>query len=334
MKKWIYIALAALALVAIAAYFVFSVVARNEEDAYIYIDRDDTYDSVLTKVEDVVHPASLFSFKVLASLKNYDEHIRTGRYRVEPGMSMTELFRDLRNHNEVPVNLVVPARRELHDWVGKVAAQLMMDSVELSEAVATLPCIEAGGRKALPVEIIPNTYEVYWDTSAEKLVERMKTEYDRFWTDERKQKAKAQGLTQLEVSTLASIVDSESAYDPEKPRIAGLYLNRLRKGMLLQSDPTVIFAVGDFTIRRVLNEHLRIESPFNTYRTKGLPPGPIRIPSISALDAVLNAEQNDYLYMCAKEDFSGSHNFAKTYGEHLQNARRYINELNKRGIKR
>lgn len=334
MKRWIYIALAALALVAIAAYFVFSVVARNEEDAYIYIDRDDTYDSVLTKVEDVVHPASLFSFKVLASLKNYDEHIRTGRYRVEPGMSMTELFRDLRNHNEVPINLVVPARRELHDWVGKVAAQLMVDSAELSKAVATLPCIEAAGRKALPVEIIPNTYEVYWDMSAEKFVERMQTEYNRFWTDERKEKAKKQGLTQLEVSTLASIVDSESAYDPEKPRIAGLYLNRLRKGMLLQSDPTVIFAVGDFTIRRVLNEHLRTESPFNTYRVKGLPPGPIRIASVAGLDAVLNAEKNDYLYMCAKEDFSGSHNFATTYSEHLQNARRYINELNKRGIKR
>lgn len=334
MKRWIYIIVAALALVAIAAYFVFSVSARNEEDAYIYIDRDDTIDSVYSKVEEVAHPSSLLGFKALASLKKYDEHIRTGRYRVEPGMTMTQLFRDLRNHNEVPINLVVPARRELHDWVGKVATQLMMDSVELSEAVATLPCVEAGGRKALPVEIIPNTYEVYWDMSAEKLVERMQTEYKRFWTDERLQKAKDKGLTQLEVSTLASIVDSESAYDPEKPRIAGLYLNRLHKGMLLQSDPTVIFAVGDFTIRRVLNEHLRTESPFNTYRVKGLPPGPIRIASVAGLDAVLNAEQNEYLYMCAKEDFSGSHNFATTYGEHLQNARRYINELNKRGIKR
>ena len=334
MKRWIYIIVAALALVAIAAYFVFSVSARNEEDAYIYIDRDDTIDSVYAKVEEVAHPSSLLGFKALASLKKYGEHIRTGRYRVEPGMTMTQLFRDLRNHNEVPINLVVPARRELHDWVGRVAAQLMMDSVELSEAVATLPCVEAGGRKALPVEIIPNTYEVYWDMSAEKLVERMQTEYKRFWTDERLQKAKDKGLTQLEVSTLASIVDSESAYDPEKPRIAGLYLNRLHKGMLLQSDPTVIFAVGDFTIRRVLNEHLRTESPFNTYRVKGLPPGPIRIASVAGLDAVLNAEQNDYLYMCAKEDFSGSHNFATTYGEHLQNARRYINELNKRGIKK
>ena len=330
----LYIIVAALALVVIAAYFVLSISARNEETAYIYIDRDDTIDSVYAKVDEAAHPSSLFGFKTLASLKKYGEHIRTGRYAVEPGMTMTQLFRDLRNHNEVPINLVVPARRELHDWVGRVAAQLMVDSVELSEAVATLHCVEADGRKALPVEIIPNTYEVYWDMSAEKFVERLQTEYNRFWTDERKQKAKDKGLSQLEVSTLASIVDSESAYDPEKPRIAGLYLNRLHKGMLLQSDPTVIFAVGDFTIRRVLNEHLRTESPFNTYRVKGLPPGPIRIASVAGLDAVLNAEQNDYLYMCAKEDFSGSHNFATTYSEHLQNARRYINELNKRGIKR
>lgn len=334
MKKTAYIIVAALALVAIAAYFVFSVSARNAETAYLYIDRDDTLDSVYVKVEATAQPSSMLGFQTLASLKGYGDHIRTGRYAVEPGTSMVSLFRDLRNHNEVPIQLVVPSRRELHDWVGKVAAQLMIDSLELSDAVAALSCVEAGGRKALPVEIIPNTYEVYWDTSAEKLVERLQTEYQRFWTDERKQKAQQQGLSQLEVSTLASIIDSETAYEPEKARVAGLYLNRLRQGMLLQSDPTVIFAVGDFTIRRVLNEHLQTESPFNTYRTKGLPPGPIRIPSISALDAVLNAEQNDYLYMCAKEDFSGSHNFAKTYGEHLQNARRYINELNKRGIKR
>lgn len=334
MKKYAYIILAALALLAIAAYFVFSLSARNSETAYLYIDRDDNIDSIYAKVEATAQPRSLISFKMMAMLKNYDEHIRTGRYAIQPDMTMVQLFRDLRNHNEVPIQLVVPSRRELHDWVGKVATQLMIDSLELSEAVNLLPCVEAEGRKALPEQIIPNTYEVYWDTSAERLVERLQTEYNRFWTEERKQKAKAKGLTQLQVSTLASIVDSESAYDPEKPRIAGLYLNRLRKGMLLQSDPTVIFAVGDFTIRRVLNEHLQTESPFNTYRVKGLPPGPIRIPSVAGLDAVLNAEQNDYLYMCAKEDFSGSHNFATTYGEHLQNARRYINELNKRGIKR
>ena len=334
MKKFFYIIGAALALVAIAAYFILNISVRNTETEYIYIDRDDTIDSVYAKVETAAQPQSMLGFQFLVVLKDYEENIRTGRYAVSPQMTMTQLFRDLRNHNEVPMNLVVPARRELQDWVGRVAAQLMMDSLELSDAIAVLPCVEAGGGKALPVEIIPNTYEVYWDTSAEKLVKRMKTEYERFWTQERKGKAQQKGLTQLEVSTLASIVDSESAYDPEKPRIAGLYLNRLHRGMLLQSDPTVIFAVGDFSIRRVLNEHLQTESPFNTYKVKGLPPGPIRIPTISALDAVLNAESNDYLYMCAKEDFSGSHNFAVTYGEHLQNARRYINELNKRGIKR
>lgn len=334
MKKIVYIILAAMALIAIAACFVLTLSTQNAETDYLYVDRDDDIDSVYAKVEQTAQPATMLSFRILTKLKGYDGHIRTGRYAVEPGMSIMQLFRDLRNHNEVPIMLTVPARRQLGDWVGHVSAQLMLDSVELAEAVAAMPCVEADGRKALPEQIIPNTYEVYWDTSAEKLVERLQTEYQRFWTDERKQKAKAQGLSLLEVSTLASIIDSETAYEPEKPRIAGLYLNRLRKGMLLQSDPTVIFAVSDFSIRRVLNEHLRTESPFNTYRVHGLPPGPIRIPTISALEAVLNAEHNDYIYMCAKEDFSGSHNFAVSYSEHMQNARKYINELNKRGIKK
>jgi len=180
---------------------------------------------------------------------------------------------------------------------------------------------------------IPNTYEMYWDVSAENLVERLHKEHQTFWNEERKGKAQALGMNENQVATLASIVDSESAYNPEKPRIAGLYLNRMKKGMSLQSDPTVIFALGDFTIRRVLNKHLTIDSPYNTYKYKGLPPGPIRIPSIAGLDAVLNHEDNNYIYMCAKEDFSGSHNFAVTYSEHQANARRYVKALNERGIK-
>ena len=181
--------------------------------------------------------------------------------------------------------------------------------------------------------MIPNTYEMYWDVSADNFLLRMKKENDNFWNKERQTKAQTLGLNANQVATLASIVDSESAYNPEKPRIAGLYINRIKKGMLLQSDPTVIYAIGDFTIRRVLNRHLEADSPYNTYKYKGLPPGPIRIPSIAGLDAVLNHENNNYLYMCAKEDFSGSHNFAVTYAEHQANARRYVKALNERGIK-
>jgi UPF0755 protein len=168
--------------------------------------------------------------------------------------------------------------------------------------------------------------------SIDDFVQRMVEENKRFWSEGRLQKANALGMSKEEVVTLASIVDSETANNGEKPRVAGLYINRLKKGMLLQSDPTVIFATKDFTIRRVLNHHLQTESPYNTYKYKGLPPGPIRIPSIAGIDAVLNYEKHNYIYMCAKEDFSGTHNFASTYRAHLANARRYTKALTARGI--
>ena len=172
----------------------------------------------------------------------------------------------------------------------------------------------------------------YWDVSAENLVQRMKKENDNFWNDTRKEKARQLGLTANQVATLASIVDSESAYNPEKPRIAGLYLNRMKKGMLLQSDPTVIYALGDFTIRRILNNMLSVDSPYNTYRYAGLPPGPICLPSTASIDAVLKNKKTDYLFFCAKEDFSGRHNFATTSIEHSSNAKRFHKALNNRNI--
>jgi UPF0755 protein len=180
---------------------------------------------------------------------------------------------------------------------------------------------------------IPNTYEVYWNTPAEKLIERMKREYDVFWNNDRRRKAENIRLTPIEVSILASIVEEETAAPDEYPIVAGLYLNRLYKGMMLQADPTVKFAVGDFSLRRILNRHLEVDSPYNTYMYAGLPPGPIRIPSPKSIDAVLNHTVHNYLYMCAKEDFSGRHNFAVTLKEHNKNAEKYRAELNRRGIK-
>ena len=179
---------------------------------------------------------------------------------------------------------------------------------------------------------IPNTYEVYWNLSAEKLMQRMKREYDAFWTPARLSKAKAVGLTPIEVAVLASIVEEETAAADEYPVVAGLYINRLRRGIPLQADPTVKFAVGDFTLRRILFEHLKVDSPYNTYKHTGLPPGPLRVPSTRSIDAVLNYMKHNYLYMCAKEDFSGRHNFARTLAEHNRNARRYQAELNRRGF--
>ncbi|MNL18966.1 putative aminodeoxychorismate lyase [compost metagenome] len=179
---------------------------------------------------------------------------------------------------------------------------------------------------------IPNTYEMYWNVTAMDFFDRMHKEYEKFWNDDRKQKAAALNLSPIQVSILASIVDAEALYDKEMPIIAGLYLNRLNKGILLQADPTVIFANNDFTVKRVTNSLLRVDSRYNTYKYAGLPPGPIMMPSINAIDAVLNREKNDYIYMCAKEDFSGYHNFAVTVQEHERNAKKYRDALNKRNI--
>lgn len=293
----------------------------------IYIDRDDTADSVRAK------SALGWRWDCYGTLMSYK--IRTGRYRVTPGTTCLGLYRQLRNGTQEPMRLVIPTARTMQQLAARLAPSLMVDSAEIASALTdSIYCADRGYTLAtIPALIIPDTYEVYWDTSVDKLVDRLVREHDRFWNDERKAKAKAVGLKEEEVATLASIVDSETANNDEKPMIAGLYLNRLHTGMPLQADPTVVFAVGDFSIRRVLNIHLQTDSPYNTYRYAGLPPGPIRVASIAGLDAVLNHAKHNYLYMCAKEDFSGTHNFAATYPEHLKNARKYTKALNARGIK-
>ena len=288
-----------------------------EESTYLYIDTDDDVDSVAQKVERQTKPESMRVFHLYAGLLNLKDKIRTGRYEVTPDLSMLNLIRNIRNHNEKPIMLVVPSTRTMDQMAGKLANQLMADSASIAQYLNDESNMKALGytKESLPGIFIPNTYEVYW-----KLKEV--SEYA------------GEKMTKEKVITLASIVDSETANNGEKPTIAALYMNRLRKQMALQSDPTVIFAVGDFTIRRVLHEHLKVESPYNTYRNIGLPPGPIRVPSIAGIDAVLDHDKNGYIYMCAKEDFSGTHNFAVTYGEHLLNAARYVKALNERGIKR
>lgn len=188
-------------------------------------------------------------------------------------------------------------------------------------------------REGYPAAFLPDSYEFYWSDPATKVVSKLVDVRNQFWTDERRQKAKTLGLTPVEVATVASIIEEETAKKDEKPKVARLYLNRIAKGMPLQADPTVKFAVGDFSLRRIKGEHLKADSPYNTYRSRGLPPGPIRIPERTAIDDVLNAPVHPYLYMCAKEDFSGYHNFAEDYATHMANARRYQSALNARGIK-
>ena len=332
-KKFLWLIGILAAIVAGATLFVYSLISAKApsgdegQGRLIYIDRDDNLDSLKAKSE--------LGWRWDIYNKVFSIHPRTGRYHVLPEMTCLQLYRLLRNGTQEPMNLVVPTARTMDKLASVLSQSLMVDSAEIAQALTdSTYCADRGYTTAtIPALFIPNTYEVYWDIPVDKLVERMEKENNRFWTAERKAKAEAIGLNHEQVATLASIVDEETANDGEKPMIAGLYLNRLRIGMNLQADPTVKFAVGDFSLRRILNKHLLVESPYNTYRVAGLPPGPIRVASIAGLDAVLNHAEHDYLYMCAKEDFSGTHNFARTLSEHYQNARRYVRALNERGIK-
>ena len=302
---------------------------------YLYIDADDTADSVYSKLSGACSEQGMKGLKRLASYNDYGQHLRTGRYAIEPGQQALDVFRMLRNGQQTPVMLTVPEVRTMDRMAAKLSAKLMLDSASLASALCSQDYCQQLGYDTATIAclFVPNTYEVYWNVSLDGLMQRMKREHDAYWNAERKQKAAAQGLTPNEVATLASIIDEETANNAEKPMIAGMYLNRLKRGMLLQADPTVKFALKDFTLQRILNRHLEVESPYNTYIYAGLMPGPIRVPSVQALEAVLNPAQHDYLYMCAKEDFSGTHNFARTLSEHMQNARRYQQALNKLGIK-
>lgn len=339
---WVWTVLCCLVIVALAwAWWLYRSGFCLSDPTYIYIDADDNVDSIAQKVECQANPESMRVFHLYAGLLNLKDKIRTGRYEVTSDHTMLNLIRDIRNHNEKPVMLVVPSTRTMDAMAGKLANQLMVDSASLAQYLQNETNIRALGytKESLPGLFIPNTYEVYWDVSIEKLMERFQRENVAFWNEERLGKLKevsqyaGETMTKEKVITLASIVDSETANNGEKPIIAALYMNRMRKPMPLQSDPTVIFAIGDFTIRRVLLDQLKVDSPYNTYRNLGLPPGPIRVPSIAGIDAVLNHDKNDYIYMCAKEDFSGTHNYAVSYAEHLRNAARYTKALNERGIK-
>ena len=271
----------------------------------------------------------------IARYMQYDQHLHTGRYAINPGEGAFAVLRRLRNGQQSPVRLTIPEARTTNRLAAILAGKLMLDSAAIATALAdSAICAQAGyDTCTIPCMFVADTYEVYWNISIDKLIERMKREHDKFWNEERRTKAQQAGLTPEEVCTLASIVDEETANLAEKPMIAGMYINRLKQNMPLQADPTIKFALKDFALKRIYRKMLDTDSPYNTYRNTGLPPGPIKIASSDGIDAVLNHEHHDYLYMCAKEDFSGTHNFAHSYKEHLDNAARYAKALNQRGIK-
>jgi len=318
-------------------FYVQSVVSAGfgiDQTVYIEIDESKNYNDVLRQIEQKARVESLSKFEKVSDFLDYPSVIKSGRYAITPQMTVLEAVRLLKSGSQTPVKLKFNNIRTKEDLAERISQQLMMSKDELLTVLNDPSfCQKYGFNENTIISMfIPNTYDVYWNTSMSKFMDRMHLEYKSFWTDKRKEKAQALNLSPVEVSVLASIVEEECYFTDEYPVVAGLYLNRLKKGMKLQADPTVKFSVGDFAIKRVLNRHLEVDSPYNTYIYFGLPPGPIRNPSIKGIDSVLNYNRNDYLYMCAKEDFSGRHNFAKTHAEHDRNRIRYQAELNKRKI--
>lgn len=275
------------------------------------------------------------AFDLYARRLHLEEHFKPGHYQLEEGMNIIEIVRMIKLGLQTPVHITMNNVKISAHLAAKLAPQLDADSAELMAAFTSKELAREVGFDSLTLfsMFLPNTYEVWWTSSPEELVRRMKREYDRFWNEDRDAKRKRSGLSRLEVMTLASIVYEETRKADEMPRVAGVYLNRLKKGMPLQADPTIKYAMQNFTLRRILHKHLKYPSPYNTYINKGLPPSPICMPGREAVEAVLNFETHDYLYFCARPTFDGYHNFARTYSEHLKNARAYSAELNRRKIR-
>lgn len=303
-------------------------------NAFIYIPNNATYSEVIDLLKFEKLLSNVNSFEWVAKIKGYDNTVKGGRYKILPDMSNNQIINMLRAGLQAPVSLTFNNIRTKEQLASKISNKIDVDSVELVQKLNDDSYLAQYGvsSETAPILFLPNTYQFFWNTNADGFIERMYSEYQKFWNSERTESAKELSLTLLEVSILASIVDEETTKEDEKPMVAGLYLNRLKKGIRLQADPTLKFAMGDFTVKRIVNKDKQIESPYNTYKYAGLPPGPIRIPSIKGIEAVLNPTKHNYLYMCAKEDFSGYHNFAKTLKQHNVNAAKYRRELNKKRI--
>lgn len=336
-RKYLILLSTTIALLAIGGITAYRILygSITDHNTIVYIPRGTSLEALmdtLTSHNSISHSKR---FRTTATAMGLDKAIRPGRYELRKGMSAGQIAAMLRIGNQTPTNVTFNNIRTLPRLAAILGEQLMADSTEFAEVLLCDSIAMKYGFK--PEEFIgmfiPNTYEFYWTVTPTDFVARMHKEYNRFWNEDRLSKLERTGLTQKEVSTLASIIDEETNRTDEMPVIAGVYINRLRCNMPLQADPTVKFSVGDFSLKRILYKHLRVDSPYNTYRNIGLPPGPIRMPSMAAINAVLNYSDNNYLYFCASPDFSGYHTFASTYGEHLRNARSYSAALDKLGIK-
>lgn len=312
------------------AFFSPNTLVDSDAPALLKISQDANFTQVSDSLIQKGIVNDLVTFSFVAKIMDYQEAVKPGLYKINPKMSNRELVRLLRSGQQTPVNITFNNVRTKRDLAEKITRNLEIETSDFLEILDDSAYAAKFGLKEETVLslFIPNTYEVYWNVTAVDLFDRMYKEHNRFWTEERKAKAAKLGMDPTEVSTLASIVQAETAKADERPKVAGVYINRLKRNMPLQADPTLIFAIGDFEIKRVLNVHKEIESPYNTYKYTGLPPGPINLPDISALEAVLNPQNHSYLYFCAKEDFSGYHAFATNLRDHMINARRYQQALN------
>jgi UPF0755 protein len=301
----------------------------DQDDRLLIVEEGDSFKEVQDKIHEGQYAQDILSFSFLAKLMKYDKQVKPGRYLLKRNMSNLHAVRLLKSGAQEPVRITFNNVRLITELAEKITRNLGMTPEEFQAALTQFAMSNSHGFNSenVLVMFIPNTYEVYYNITPDALVKRMYGEYENFWNEEQNAKAKKIGLTPIEVSILASIVQAETIRDDEAPTIAGLYLNRLKQGIPLQADPTLKFAVGDFSLKRILNVHKEIDSPYNTYRYAGLPPGPINMPEIKSLKAVLDYVPSDFLYMCAKEDFSGRHNFTSNYQEHMNNAIRYQRAL-------
>ncbi len=308
----------------------------NKESVYLYIPTDSGFDKVKTILYKENYIIDKSSFEWLCEKKGYTTKVKSGRYLLKNHMNNNELINMLRSGMQEPVKLTFNNIRTKIQFAGRVGKQIEADSVSLLALLNDKDFLKKHDLTPENVMCIfrPDSYEMFWDTPAVKFFEKMDNEYKKFWNESRRKKAYEMGLSPADVVILSSIVYQETKKKDEMSRIAGVYLNRIRKKMPLQADPTVIFAIGDFSIKRLLNYQLQIESPYNTYKNLGLPPGPICLPEGFVIDKVLEAEDHNYLYFCAKEDFSGYHNFAETNAQHELNAKKYHDALNRKNIKR
>lgn len=317
--------------------FFWSNTAFENDSSYLFIDRDDSLDSLSLNLTPLLKSIDLFL--VAAEKKGYATRLRSGKFKLLRGMGNNEIINELRA-NPLPVKVTFNNQERIENLAGRIAAQIEPDSLSLLEAFLDTEFLSERGftKQTALCLYLPNTYDLYWHSSADEFRTKIWEFYQQFWNEERRAKAKSLRLTPIQVSILASIVVKESVKKEEQPTIAGVYLNRLKKGMKLQADPTVIYAIKeakddfDLTVRRVLYRDLELDSPYNTYKVKGLPPGPIAMADLSSIDAVLNAEQHNYLYFVAAPERPGYHLFASSLREHNQNKLKYTQWLNRQKI--